>query len=506
MNRTYDCLGNMRRYPLIVAASILLLAGFAWSMAVMHIDRAPTDAAGAANMQALLPLWGVFAGLWAVLTLLWFKVRNASPESRWNRADVLLIVSVAIGIRLVVVLAHNPALSDDVHRYTFDGRNLAAGVNPYLVLPEHRIDAAQPQWAGEREVAALINNPQLHTVYLPVSQYVFGAAATLIADAWSTPMDAARVFRGVFSVIDIAVVVMLLLALRRAGRSPWWVVLYAWHPLVVSEIAGSGHQDVIGIALMVAALLVAQRGASVRLRVGWWAAPLTLAILVKPIAAFVGLFVARRCSFKALLAAGLLGVIVIGVIGTPLLLSHDAQPLQNMRETAEQFTTKWSHFSSVYEPILTVLEAIDPIEDRDVQWEKKERHESIARWLALTILLLVVVVVVVRDMELWTAARIVLLVMVLLSPTAHPWYLLWALALMPMSPSPALWILSLTLPWGYAVLGDTIDWSVPGWVYVAAYVPVYAALSVELWCAVRCRSRAEHSAMQSSETKGTIAQ
>ncbi len=70
--------------------------------------------------------------------------------------------------------------------------------------------------------------------------------------------------------------------------------------------------------------------------------------------------------------------------------------------------------------------------------------------------------------------------MVLLSPSAHPWYVLWALVLLPRAPIWSVWIASLTLPWGYAVLGDVIDWSVPPAVMVAAYAPVYAALAVEV--------------------------
>ena len=32
-------------------------------------------------------------------------------------------------------------------------------------------------------------------------------------------------------------------------------------------------------------------------------------------------------------------------------------------------------------------------------------------------------------------------------------------------------MLSLTLPWGYAVLGDTVEWTVSPWLVAAAWVP-----------------------------------
>jgi len=55
------------------------------------------------------------------------------------------------------------------------------------------------------------------------------------------------------------------------------------------------------------------------------------------------------------------------------------------------------------------------------------------------------------------------------------------MALVPVVPSGAVWIASLTLPWGYAVLGDPADHGVPRWLSVAAYAPVYLALAVGLW-------------------------
>jgi hypothetical protein len=93
---------------------------------------------------------------------------------------------------------------------------------------------------------------------------------------------------------------------------------------------------------------------------------------------------------------------------------------------------------------------------------------------------LVILGVFLRGRDAWLDAAVIFLAMVLLSPTAHPWYLLWALALLPIARSGTVWVASLTLPWGYWVLADPVDWSVPVWVMVVAYLPVYAALAIEL--------------------------
>ncbi len=67
----------------------------------------------------------------------------------------------------------------------------------------------------------------------------------------------------------------------------------------------------------------------------------------------------------------------------------------------------------------------------------------------------------------------------------HPWYLLWALALIPMAPGATLWTATLTIPWGYAAWAH-LDaeglraWGTSAWLLYAAWVPVYAALGLTL--------------------------
>ena len=96
------------------------------------------------------------------------------------------------------------------------------------------------------------------------------------------------------------------------------------------------------------------------------------------------------------------------------------------------------------------------------------------------------------DVRAWRDARIILTAMVLLSPAAHPWYLLWALALVPMTGGPALWVASLTLPWGYAALGHiepdgTAAWDVSAWLLAVSWVPIFAALAVDVGYRLRRR-------------------
>jgi hypothetical protein len=462
---------------MVIAWAVGSLAGLVVVLAGLQIDRSETVAAAEANLHALWPFWIASASGWAALTAAWLLLCRRTPHRRPGQAGrvTVLIVGVAVLARLAVLLTHQPALSDDLYRYTFDGRNLARGINPYVVKPRDRIDA-EPRWPGEVAVAELINNPELPTIYLPVSQWVFAAASLLTPTAWSGPQAAGRVYRAVFVAFDVAAIGLLLLALRRAGRSPWWAALYAWHPLPVTEIAGSGHQEPVGIALLVAALLVAAPGMR---RIWQWTSLLALSALVKPFVLPVAVFILKDQRWKAWALSLVTGAVVCGAVAAPLWMTHDGEALGNLLETSERFRVEWAHFGGVYEPLLWTIERVRP-------WWLGDQPEILARRICLLVVAAVIVGVWWRtDGDTWKSARVVLTAMVLLSPAAHPWYLLWALALVPMGFGSAAWVASLTLSWGYAALAHVtpegaVEWDVSPWLMVAAYAPVYATLAAQI--------------------------
>ncbi|HMN97984.1 MAG TPA: glycosyltransferase 87 family protein [Miltoncostaeaceae bacterium] len=165
-----------------------------------------------------------------------------------RRPRGLLVVGVVLlaglGARLALV-PHAPDLSGDIHRYVWDGRVQAEGINPYRYAPD------DPVLAGLRddEVWPGINRKPVTTIYPPVAEG--GFLALHLAGA-----------RGVvslklaFALIDgIAAVLLLAVLLGRLGRPPALALVYAWHPLPIIEIGRSGHVDGLAVALLLAALL-----------------------------------------------------------------------------------------------------------------------------------------------------------------------------------------------------------------------------------------------------------
>ncbi len=467
------------------------LAGLVAALWQLVIERNPSLPAGEENLRRLWPFWLASAVTWGGLTALWWRLRR-NPDVGLTRVaggvrqSCLAILFVAVVVRGAVLLAHEPALSDDVYRYVFDGRNLASGENPYLVQPLSR-QGEPERWPGEAALVPLINNPELHTIYLPTSQWVFAATALMAPPSMSSPSSLARLFRLVLVVFELAAIGMVLTAVVGAGRSPWWAALYAWHPLAITEIAGTGHQESIGLAFLLLALLLHRR----------WPrpiAPWTLALAdgrpreaggpsggsaPAPRTALDGVAAqrgGRRRSVPWPLRRR---------SGSPI----RGQALFNLRATSARFSLKWAHFGSVYEPLLALVERLTPTWGNDPQ-------EQLTRVICAALLGVCILAIWRRGGQIWDGARAIFFAMVLCSPSAHPWYLLWALVLVPMAISPAVWIASLTLPLGYVAFRYSVDaegtvgWSVPAkGVFLIAYVPVYAALLWSGWRHLASRRR-----------------
>lgn len=182
-------------------------------------------------------LTGVSAAATMLLTFALY--RGERRPWTWSPA---VILGVALLLRLMFLLA--PAqLSDDIYRYLWDGHNVLSGVNPYAAAP-----AAMTPKAGLRRIHQAINHKEYTTIYPPAAQLIFAAG--------TAPGGTVTALKAFLVLIDLALCAMMILLLQKLGLPIWRAVLYAWNPLPVVEIAGSGHVDGAGMALFLAALLL----------------------------------------------------------------------------------------------------------------------------------------------------------------------------------------------------------------------------------------------------------
>ena len=139
-----------------------------------------------------------------------------------------------------------PLLEDDFYRYLWDGYRFFDNGSPYGVPPSVFFgDTSIPQTFIN--ILAQVNYPQVATIYGPTLEYSF-LLSHLIAPAEVWPLQ------WLYSVVDLALIALLL---RMA--KPRWVLLYAWSPLVIKELAFTVHPDGLGVFFLMAALYCRQR-------------------------------------------------------------------------------------------------------------------------------------------------------------------------------------------------------------------------------------------------------
>jgi len=156
-------------------------------------------------------------------------IRRAEPPRTW------LWIAVGVAVACRVPLMVGPVNYDsDMVRYVYDGRVQRFGYNPYAVVP------SDPALAHTHTAdTARMPSRNARTPYPPAAQLFFRLMVTL----W----ESARVMKCVLTLLDIATIFIVLQWLRVTGRSEWLFLGYAWNPLVILEVAHSGHIDGLGV-------------------------------------------------------------------------------------------------------------------------------------------------------------------------------------------------------------------------------------------------------------------
>lgn len=190
------------------------------------------------DLRLCIPL---LVAVTAAVTVLLAAALHAGERGsiRWGSRTVLL---VAVLVRLLFLF--RPAeLSNDIYRYLWDGMQFLAGCSPYASAPSE----VQPPSEAMAHLLGQINHPQLATVYPPAAQLIFAAGA---AAGNGVPG-----LKALLTAIDLAVCCLILRLLADLGLPALRAVLYAWHPLPILEIAGSGHIDGAAVFFLLLAFL-----------------------------------------------------------------------------------------------------------------------------------------------------------------------------------------------------------------------------------------------------------
>jgi alpha-1,6-mannosyltransferase len=172
-------------------------------------------------------------------------------RARTSRSTLVLTLIFATLFRLSILFAP-PYLSDDIYRYIWDGRVQAAGINPYRYIPA---DQALKNLRDEEIYPKINRRDSAQTIYPPVAEVVY-FLTTRVSES-VTWMKTTMVL---FEALGIWAIAQLLASF---GLPRQRILIYAWHPLTVWEVAGSGHLDAMIIGFLALALLARRRHAEI---------------------------------------------------------------------------------------------------------------------------------------------------------------------------------------------------------------------------------------------------
>jgi hypothetical protein len=337
-----------------------------------------------------------YLALYLAMSLPWLAASYIAVREKGSRSsDTALVVGVAAILR-AIFLVTEPVLSDDVFRYVWDGRVQHAGINPYVHAPDDPILAPlREELPGIYEG---INNKDIPTLYPPLMQVLFCAATAVSSSVFW--------MKAFFTTFDLALVLVLVRLLAGLGLNPLRALVYAWSPLPAVEIAGSGHNDVAAVFFLVAAFWALARRRereSIALATASGLAKVAgLALLP-----FFAPFVKLRTFWV---------VPVVTAVAVLPYASAGELAFRGLRE----YALRWRGNDSLFHVLFLLTGDLT---------DAKLVVAGIVAALGLGLLW--------RKTPPVRASFLTLGAVLLLSPTVHPWYLLWIAPLLAVYPHPA---------------------------------------------------------------------
>jgi hypothetical protein len=356
----------------------------------------------------------------------------------WSRATVWIVL-LAAAMRLPLCFTPiNP--SNDMTRYVWDARVQRTGINPFEIRPN------DPRVAALHTADTLaMSSFDLATPYPPVAQHFFRVATAM--------HDSATSMRLALLVCDGLTILVVWRWLAASGSSPVLLVGYAWHPLVLVEVAFSGHIDVLGALLMATAALGLRR----RHRAGA-ALGVAAAVGVKYLAVVTAPLLWRRVGLRD----AILGLLLVFAAAAPF-LTWSWTPAAGLAMFVQKVRFNGPIFGELAHATSPWIAAACAV----------AVGLAVAAWLRRRNAA--------EDALAWPMAA-----SLVMAPVVYPWYLLWLTPFVTAPRNAPILAWTLVVPVVYVVWhvpAYRALWRVPGWALGFEYGVVAASAAGLLWCA-----------------------
>jgi hypothetical protein len=436
-SRCRSDVGDARSLAGLICVGLLGIPFYAWhSKCVQEIQYSGVGSFASSFPYQIAPL-GVLYLIGA-----WIAYRYRPVESK--TAGLYAILVFAVLYRLLLIPAP-PLLSSDMYRYIWDGRVQAHGINPYLYPPG---DETLRNLRDEA-VFTRINRQSSPTIYPAGAQILFRALNML-------KIDNVLTFKAAVVLFDLCSVLVLMMILSSLGLPRERVLIYAWHPLVIYELAGSGHLEGFMLFFVLLSLLLMMRKRS---SASVFCLAVAASLKLYPVIMLPALL--REKKLRGLMLFSMIflliylpymgaGSKVVGFLPQYLVNSHEEFNL-GLRNYLLDLFPGVHHlvFTAVFAAILLCVAGL--------VWARQKDPVSALR----------------------SSYYLVSLQIVLTAASLHPWYVIWIIPFLAFFPSPAWFYLSFAVCLSYLAYGSPGE-ILPGWVRHTEYIPFFLLFAVEL--------------------------
>jgi hypothetical protein len=406
-----------RRWLGLVGAVLVVAGG--WLAGVAPAHSLPLLVTGSGQLhKATVPATAVvYLGL-TLLVVAWWNLGTAVRQPDGPSTRELIRTGAWWAVPFAVSA---PIFSGDVYSYIAQGAMTAAGMDTYKVGPS----------ALGGELTANVPAIWQHTPapYGPAFLDLAGAVAHLTRnDTWSGIIGMRMLALGGVGLLAWSVPSLA----RACGMDPATAVwLGVINPLVLLHLLADAHNDALMLGLMTVGLMFALRG-----RPGLGVAVITLAGLVKApgcvALAFVVPIWARQLTGRVRWLRATVGAVVIAGGTTVSVTAASGTGYGWVRAlNTPTLARTW----------MSVTTDLGYLAGRSLHWlglasVDQTRHVFWLAGLAIAAALSALLVRRCARLGAVTALGLCLMVLVLLGPVVHPWYLLWGLVPLATAGSP----------------------------------------------------------------------
>lgn len=369
----------------------------------------------------------------------WQILKNEIP---FSYAVGLVVVGILLRVSFISI---NPIGSDDYYRYMWDGKVQSAGINPYLYSPN---DPSLQKLHSET-IPKFVNNPDMKTIYFPLSQWLFYAGYSLSGEAvWG--------YKLLLLIFELITLSALFLLIRKMNIPDKYILLYALCPLPIIQFSLDAHLDGFGLPLLILALFFYLDNKKILSLIF-----LGLSFSIKPVGLlFLPILFFYEKKLPERIKVVFIPVIAFSVQFIPYIF------FSNPFESFFIYAKHWTFNGIVFNIIDSFIQ-----------------NNQTARIICGILLVICLLPFIFNKMDLLHKYYYSVLLLLIFSPVVHPWYIAWLAVLLSILPRwSGIFYVGLSSLTVFTVLSYQLNglWKEYPIVLMLEYIPVVVILIYEL--------------------------